>query len=113
MLENRRMLAFNAIVDNSNTQNFIKTGPWNTYTGIGYGGSVLISVNAGASNATAEWNFNGLAAGNYRVSATWHGGSTAYTTAAPFTMLEGTTQVGSSTLNQRLDPNDFYDQGAT
>ena len=53
---------------------------------------------------------NGLAPGQYIVSATWQ----AYTnraTDAPYTMLDGATELGTVTVDQQQDPSSFVEDG--
>src|SRR5262249_39570834 len=64
----------------------------------------------GAGAGTATWTLN-VPAGQYRVSATWREGPTRATN-AEFTVLDGTTALGTARLNQRVQPRDFADGGA-
>ena len=69
---------------------------------------------SGSGSGTATWTFTGLAAGDYRVSATWAEKSNRAND-APFTILDNAAQVGSVSINQRVAPDDFNtsDDGGT
>jgi hypothetical protein len=54
-------------------------------------------------NATASWTFNGVAAGVYRVLATWSWDN-ARATNAPFTILDGATPLETVLVNQKVAP---------
>jgi hypothetical protein len=84
---------------------FSTTGNWSTYAG-GYLGSFHFSP-VGGPASTATWAFS-ASPGLYRVSATWQ---PAYNraTAAPFTVLDGSTQLGSDQINQQPAPASFTD----
>jgi hypothetical protein len=61
----------------------------------------------GNGTKTATWTFNGLEAGaTYKVDVTWKTANGSASN-APFTVLDGTTVVGSRLLNQSVAPNDF------
>lgn len=67
----------------------------------------------GTGSKTATWTFAGLEAGaTYKVDVTWKVVSGAATN-APFTVLEGNTQVGAFSLNQNVAPNDFTTSEST
>ncbi len=111
-LENRRLLAtVPIIVDNLDPINFIKTGVWNTASGTGYAGSVFWSNLPHNGSETAAWTFN-VDPGTYRISGTWHSANPAHGSNVPIQLLNGTTQIGTTTLNQQIAPNDFFDSGA-
>jgi probable HAF family extracellular repeat protein len=61
--------------------------------------------------STAAWSFGTLAAGTYRVSATWVSGPTRATN-APFTVYSGATPLVTRTMNQRVAPDDVSVDGA-
>lgn len=111
-LENRRLLAtVPIIVDNLDPINFIKTGAWNTASGTGYAGSIFWSNLPHDGSETAAWTFN-VDPGTYRVAGTWHGANPAHGSNVPISVLSGTVQIGTTTLNQSISPDDFYESGA-
>ena len=60
--------------------------------------------------STATWSFGTLAAGTYRVSATWVPGSNRATN-APFTVYSGATPLVTRAMNQRAAPDDVSVDG--
>lgn len=58
----------------------------------------------GTGANTARWSFSDLPAGWYEVRVTWHE-DPVQTTAAPFTVYEGTTSKGAFSINQQLAPS--------
>ena len=62
------------------------------------------------SGQTATWNFTGLPAGMYQVSATWTA-DTNRSSAAQYTILDGGTPQGSTQVNQQIAPADTFDGG--
>ena len=98
------------IVDNGDPA-FSTVGQWTRWTGQGYENDIHESL-AGTGTDVATWTFSGLLPGMYRVAATW----TAYNnraTNAPFTLLDNTTLLTTSYVNQKLSPSGFSDAGAT
>src|SRR5204863_473714 len=65
---------------------------------------------AGNGSDSATWTFN-VSPGQYRVSATWPAASNRATN-SPFTVLDGSTSLGTIALNQQLAPNRFTANGA-
>ncbi|MDZ4685792.1 MAG: choice-of-anchor D domain-containing protein, partial [Planctomycetaceae bacterium] len=93
---------------------FTTTGAWNSHSLAGRG-SDLRYLNPTAPAGTATWAFNGLQAGQYRVSATWPTGlGAAAATNAPFTVKE--TLAGpvlrAKAINENVPPNDLTDAGS-
>jgi hypothetical protein len=85
------------------------SGGWKTYTGVGAQGDFSYkAVGSGAEAAT--WTFTGLAAGDYRVSVTWQAYSNR-ASAAPYTVLDGSAELGTVALDQRVAPNGFVEDG--
>lgn len=78
------------------------SGYWST-TGstAAYGGAYQFEF--GATNGYAQWTFPSLPAGEYRVSATWPA-STSNGTNVPYTIYDGSLDVGSARVNQRVSP---------
>ncbi|HUP81843.1 MAG TPA: dockerin type I domain-containing protein, partial [Pirellula sp.] len=97
------------IVDNNDAEGFSRSGFVNTATGIGYGGSVYFSSWPWDGSETASWTFN-AEPGTYRVAGTWRGESN-YASNVPISLLNGTLQIGTATLNQQFNPDDFVDNG--
>jgi hypothetical protein len=89
---------------------FTTVGSWKVTNGQGFQ-SDFRSNNAGTGSRTATWTFTGLTPGTYQVSATWVAAGNRATN-APFTVLQGSTVLGTSAVNQRLAPADFTDAGA-
>ena len=86
------------------------TGTWGTAGGMtlpnqpyGYGGSLQYNNVAGS---TATWKATGLASGSYQVLATWQNdpSSNNRATSVTYTIFDGSTQVGTVTLNQNTAP---------
>jgi subtilisin family serine protease len=89
---------------------FSASGNWSNYNGAGFQGNMLYKA-TGAGNDGVSWTFTNLAAGRYRVAVTWVAYSNR-TSAASYTVFDGTTQVGSAQFDQRLDPASYNDAGA-
>lgn len=92
---------------------FASTGSWSTKTFgnkpktlSGYLGDARIAA-AGDGSSTATWTFAGLEVGaEYKLAVNWLPAS-GYATNAPFTVLDGTTDLGTVQINQTVAPNDF------
>jgi subtilisin family serine protease len=99
------------IVDDGAT-GFATAGSWTPLSGSaaggGYQNDYMFSA-AGSGTDTASWTFP-VAPGRYRVSATWLPHSNRATN-APFTVLDGSTPLATTFVNQELAPNDFTDSG--
>jgi autotransporter-associated beta strand protein len=89
---------------------FRTAGLWNFLSGPGFGGSVATAP-AGTGTSVATWTFSGLAAGTYRVSATWTAGADRATNAS-YAVLDDSTLLGLAAVNQRQAPNEFGADGA-
>jgi uncharacterized protein (DUF1800 family) len=93
---------------------FTFTSGWTQdYSNAGTSGAVpfqgsLTRAPAGTGTETATWSFSGLEPGQYRVAATWVGYSDA-ATSAPFTVCDGTTALGTVTVDQTADASGFGD----
>jgi uncharacterized protein (DUF2141 family) len=99
-----------SIIDNS-TPGFSTVGSWTLWTNQGYLGNIDEAVGRAGSDV-ATWSFSNLAPGQYRVSTTW----TPYTnraTNAPYTLLDGSTSLGTVLVNQQNGPVGFNDAGGT
>lgn len=81
---------------------FRLTGNWNDVVSYGYGGDAKAITPA--IPGTAVWTFNGLAAGDYELSATWLPGSDR-ATAVPYVIRDGIGAVlATIPVNQKLAP---------
>ena len=85
---------------------FAKVGTWTATTGQGYQGDSR-SNTKGYGSHTATWSFV-VTPGQYMVAATWAPASTAATN-APYTVYDGTAVRGTTAVNQRYSPTDFFD----
>jgi subtilisin family serine protease len=84
-------------------------GSWSTYTRGGAQGDFDYKV-VDSGLGTAEWTLGGLTPGDYRVSVTWAD----YPNRAddtPYTVLDGSTSLGTVPVDQRTAPADFVDAG--
>jgi hypothetical protein len=88
---------------------FTASGTWSTWSG-GHDGDFHYAL-AGTGSSVAQWEF-WVGPGDYQVSATWFEYSNRATD-APYTVLDGTTPLGTVDMNQRLAPNDFSDAGSS
>ena len=95
-------VAFVKIIDNG-ASGFTTSGSWSRQSGMGRDGDVHTAAK-GNGTAVATWSFTGLAAGQYRVSVTWpkNGG---YASNAPFTVYNGTSSLGTTRVNERVNPS--------
>ncbi len=89
------------IIDNGGAGfSLVSSNYWST-SGGGYGGGHQFEF--GATGGYAQWTFSSLPAGEYRVSATWPA-STSNGTNVPYTIYDGSLDVGSARVNQRVTP---------
>jgi len=84
-------------------------GTWKTYTGVGADGDCSYKP-VGSGAGTASWTLSELSAGEYRVSVTWQAYSNR-ASAAPYTVLDGSTELGTVTMDQRVAPVGFVEDG--
>lgn len=112
-LETRRVLSdVPIIIDNqSPASEFLKTGNWGLVSQLGYAGSILYNAAPNDGNEAANWYFQNLEPGWYRVAATWHDGASIYASNTPITILNQSTVIGTGQLNQRIAANDFEAAG--
>src|SRR6185369_9248491 len=66
---------------------------------------------AGTGTSVATWTAT-VTPGQYRVAATWNSMPN-HATNAPFTVLDGTTNLGTVIVDQKLVPTDFADMAVT
>src|SRR5262249_9543417 len=97
-----------AIADDGDATGFGTVGTWFPYSGQGYHNNVHFAASGTGSNV-ATWTFN-VAPGQYRVSATWSTDPNRATN-SPYTVLDGTTPLGTVPVNQQLAPSDRIDSG--
>ena len=84
-------------------------GGWTTYTRVGAQGDFAYKA-VGSGLEAATWTLSGLTPGEYWVSVTWE----AYSNRAldaPYTVLNGDTELGTVTVDQRQAPADFVEDG--
>ncbi|MEQ1830852.1 MAG: Ig-like domain-containing protein, partial [Pirellula sp.] len=98
----------NAIIVDNQSPAFSKTGNWDLASGPGYLASVYVATPIHDANESATWSFS-VEPGAYRIASTWHAGNPAYGSKIPIQVLDGTSVVMSSSLDQRLSPDDFID----
>jgi hypothetical protein len=81
---------------------FSLAGTWANVAGYGYGSDAQAATGS-TGTKIATWNFTGLTAGTYRISATWLAGSDRATNAA-YAFSDGASPVGSASVNQKVNP---------
>jgi hypothetical protein len=89
--------------------NFNYTGNWMQTTGTSSLDNEYLTAMAN-SNAMATWAFTNLATGNYEAWASWTP-SAGLATKAPYTVLDGSSTLGSVVEDQSVAPNDLSDSG--
>lgn len=105
-------------IDPSTTQSDNTPVRWNDDSNSGFAGSHLFSQSDAfdiGNVHSAFWTFNGLSDGLYRVSATWPDNldEPAHATDAPFTIRDGGNTLAVIPVNQRLEPDDFVEDGTS
>ncbi len=91
-----------AAIDNGQA-GYSEAGSWNTAVG-GLNGASRIArtVHSGKATAAATWNFTGLSSSNtYDVYVTF-GSKSQYSKAAPFTVYDGTTSLGTQSIDESI-----------
>jgi len=99
------------VLDDSSSQGFTATAGWLNYVGAGYQGNMHYKQ-SGSGQETAQWTFTGLSAGRYRVSATWVADPNRVAN-APYTVLDGSTTLGTVAINQQQQPSTLSDLGVS
>ena len=89
---------------------FSATSDWLSYVGVGYQNEIRYKQ-VGSGSEPASWTFSGLNPGQYRVWTTWEPASNRVTDAA-YTVLDGSTAVGTVAVNQQLTPSSLNVGGA-
>jgi hypothetical protein len=97
------------IIDDSSSQGYSTTGSWSKWTGQGFDNTVQQSTPTSGSSV-ASWTFT-VGSGIYDVAVTWTSYSNRATN-APYTVLNGTTVLGTVQVNQQVNPSSFTDAGA-
>lgn len=90
-----------ARIINDGSAGFRLVGQWGRKVGEGYGGQVRAA--SGPRRDRAEWTFDGLRPGRYRVFATWTAGEDRAMN-APFTVWDGNRRTGLLHVDQRANP---------
>lgn len=98
-----------AIVVDDGSSGWTRSGPWKQVKGQGYGNNYY-TLNKANSSQYASWSFSGLAAGEYRVWATWVGAS-GNTASARYSALEGGSSLASWTVSQRTSASGLAAEG--
>ncbi len=85
---------------------FTSTGQgWQRFQhSLGYQGDILAPSSIADKSLSATWTFSNVTAGQYKFFVTFKAYSL-LTNKAPFTMKDGATTLGSSTVNQKTDPS--------
>ncbi len=97
------------VVDNGDLR-FSTTGSWSVARDRGYERDYRWATKGSGSN-TATWTFL-VVPGQYEVAATWTP-SRKWADAAPFTIYDGPTVLGTVKVNQQSAPDDFSEQGVS
>jgi hypothetical protein len=91
------------LVDNGQ-DGFSESGSgWTQSTGTGYNNTVDYAA-AGSGASTATWQFTGLAPGTYDAQVTWNVAAD-HATNATYQVYNGSTLLGTVTVNQQLAPS--------
>ncbi len=92
------------VLDDSAASFSPSSGVWSQGTGSSYYNSSYKTGEAegssGAPQGTASWTFSNLQPGLYQIAADYAGNS-ANSASAPYTLLDGTTSLGTVTVNHR------------
>jgi hypothetical protein len=99
-----------SIIDDGDA-GYSAVGGWSTYTGVGTQGDFAYKA-VGSGAETATWTLSGLVPGEYRVSVTW-ASHTNRAIDAPYTVLDGPTELGTVTVDQRQAPASFVEDGVS
>ncbi len=99
---------FLQIIDDGDA-GFAWTGSWGNGSSGGYQDDVRHN-NTGNDSDTATWTFTGLPTGTYEVAVTWKNSSNRATN-SPFRVLDNTTEVDTTTVDQEVAPVADYTLG--
>jgi sugar lactone lactonase YvrE len=103
------------IVDNADvpgptsSDSFATTGAWSPNSSGTFGSSLTSSSTAGNGASIATWSMP-VTPGSYQLAATWVNAST-LSASATYNVYDGTTLLGSVTVNQQNAPASFTDEG--
>jgi hypothetical protein len=97
-------------IDNGDT-GFSSVGVWTNWGGQGYRSDVHEAL-PGSGTGAASWTFTDLPPGLYEVAATWTSYSNRATN-SPFLVLDGSSQLATYRINQRIAPSGFSADGVT
>ena len=84
------------------------SGRWNAFP-VGYGGDSRWN-SSGTGTDQASWTFTGLVEGTYALYTTWPEGYSRPDN-APYTILDGSTELATVRKNQQLAPDDTESEG--
>jgi hypothetical protein len=90
------------VIDNGQA-GYSETGSWSTVVG-GFNGTNRVARTqraGGGASATATWDFTGAGSGIFDVYVTFAGKAT-YSHAAPFTVYDGGTSLGTQSINESI-----------
>lgn len=96
------------VIDDSDP-GFSFTGEWTRWSNQGFLGDVHESL-PGSGSDVAHWTFSNLNPGQYTVAATWTPNHNRASN-APFTVLDGSTAVATTVVDQRAAPAEFSADG--
>ncbi len=88
---------------------FATSGSWTASSQGAYGGSHTSSSSAGSGSSIATWTMP-VTPGSYEVDVTWAAAASLSANAA-YNIYDGTTKLGSVSVNQETAPADFTDNG--
>jgi protocatechuate 3,4-dioxygenase beta subunit len=99
-------------IDNGQT-GYAESGSWSTTAGAFDGANrVAKTMGGGGGTSAATWTFSGLSSGKYEVFITFAGKGT-YSSAAPFTVSNGSTSLGTIKVNESVLVTATPGQGLT
>ncbi|QDT98818.1 golvesin C-terminal-like domain-containing protein [Gimesia aquarii] len=102
--------AVNSLIIDDGDAGFTSGGDYFASGAVAYRGFDSQKMNIGQTG-TASWNFTGLVAGTYQVSATWDG-HPLRDTGVDYNVTSSGVGGGAIAINQRIDPNDFNAEGS-
>ncbi|QDT97805.1 golvesin C-terminal-like domain-containing protein [Gimesia aquarii] len=102
--------AVNSLIIDDGDAGFTSGGDYFASGAVAYRGFDSQKMNIGQTG-TASWNFTGLVAGTYQVSATWDG-HPLRDTGVDYDVTSSGVGGGAIAINQRIDPNDFNAEGS-
>lgn len=100
-----QVTAGSSIVLDDGDATFTTTGKgWQTFQhALGYKGDIVSPSSVADPTLSATWTFANVAAGQYKFYVTYKAYSL-LTSQAPYVLKDGTTTVGTATVNQKVDP---------